>query len=74
MSLALTFDTGLAASIARDAKGDEALRRKLWLAIAKHAIEEGAALTGGGPPQVNTAPCIPPEQHSPHPSCFPNRS
>ena len=44
--LALTFDGDLAASIARQPEGDEALSRKLWLAIARHLIQQGAAEDG----------------------------
>lgn len=50
VALALTFDGELAASIARQPEGDDALSRKLWLAIAKHLIEQSAA--DGGPPKV----------------------
>jgi hypothetical protein len=44
VALALSFDGDLAASIARQPEGDEALSRKLWLAIARHLIgaEPGA--------------------------------
>ena len=41
--LALSFDGDMAVSIARQPEGDEALSRKLWLAIAKHLIQQGAA-------------------------------
>ena len=44
--LALSFDGDLAASIARQPEGDEGLSRKLWLAIAKHLIQQGAAEDG----------------------------
>ncbi len=50
VALALTFDGELAASIARQPSDDEALSRKLWLAIARHLIEEGGA--EGAPPEV----------------------
>ena len=50
VALALTFDGELAASIAQQPSEDEALRRKLWLAIARHLIGQGAA--DGGPPEV----------------------
>lgn len=49
VALALTFDGELAASIAQQPSEDEALRRKLWLAIARHLIGQGAA--EGGPPE-----------------------
>ncbi|KAL4423908.1 hypothetical protein ABPG75_001209 [Micractinium tetrahymenae] len=49
VALALSFDGELAASIARQPSDDEALSRKLWLAIARHLIEQGAA--AGGPPE-----------------------
>lgn len=51
VALALTFDGDLAANIARQASDDEALSRKLWLAIARHLIGQGAA--EGGPPEVS---------------------
>lgn len=39
MALALTFDRAAATAVAsHDADGDEALQRKLWLAIARHLI------------------------------------
>lgn len=46
VALALTFDRQLATAIARRAEGDEGLSRKLWLAIARHIIEQGV---GEGP-------------------------
>lgn len=49
VALALTFDGDLAANIARQASDDEALSRKLWLAIARHLIGQDAA--EGGPPE-----------------------
>lgn len=52
VALALTFDGELAASIARQPSGDEALSRKLWLSIARHMIEQGGA--EGGPPEVRS--------------------
>jgi len=52
VALALTFDGDLAASIARQPEGDEALSRKLWLAIAGHVIAQGAGEEG--PPKVGT--------------------
>ncbi|PSC73297.1 vacuolar sorting-associated 18-like protein [Micractinium conductrix] len=42
VSLALSFDSELAASIARQPSGDEALSRKLWLSIARHMIEDSS--------------------------------
>lgn len=49
VALALSFDGELAASIARQPQDDEALTHKLWLAIAKHLIEESGS--DGGPPK-----------------------
>jgi hypothetical protein len=48
VALALTFDTDLATAIARQPEGDEALSRKLWLAIARHLVAGGE----GGAPKV----------------------
>ena len=50
VALALTFDGELAARIARQPEGDEGLSRKLWLAIARHLIQQSAA--EGGPPKA----------------------
>ena len=39
MALALTFDKAAATAVAANAsESDEALQRKLWLAIARHLI------------------------------------
>ena len=39
VALALTFDKAAAIAVAADtSEGDEALQRKLWLAIARHLI------------------------------------
>ena len=39
VALALTFDKAAATAVAANASdGDEALQRKLWLAIARHLI------------------------------------
>lgn len=43
MGLALGFDRDLAVAVARRPEGDEGLTRRLWLAIARHAVEGGAA-------------------------------
>ncbi len=41
VALALTFDKAAATAVAADLyEGDEALQRKLWLAIARHLISE----------------------------------
>lgn len=39
VALALTFDRALASAVAARAEDDEALQRKLWLAIARHLID-----------------------------------
>ncbi len=38
VALALTFDRAVASAVAARAEDDEALQRKLWLAIARHLI------------------------------------
>jgi hypothetical protein len=38
VALALTFDRTAAAAVAARVEGDDALKRKLWLAIAQHLI------------------------------------
>jgi hypothetical protein len=50
VALALTSNRQLAIAIARRAEGNEALSRKLWLAIARHIIEQGTK--PGGAEQV----------------------
>ena len=39
VALALTFDRKAASAVAARAEDDEALQRKLWLAIARHLID-----------------------------------
>ena len=46
VALALTFDRQLAVAIARRPEGDDALSRKLWLAIARHIVEQPAGAEG----------------------------
>ena len=41
--LALSFDRSLATAVAARPEDDEALQRKLWLAIARHLISAAAA-------------------------------
>ena len=59
MSLALGLDLDLAKSVASlPPEEEESLRRKLWLAVARHVVQRGAAAgTGGGggrdPPSTN---------------------
>ena len=42
MALALQFDQGLAASVAGRVEGDEALSRKLWMAVARHVVAQAS--------------------------------
>ena len=42
VALALSFNRELATAIARRADSSEGQSRKLWLAIARHIIEQGA--------------------------------
>lgn len=39
VALALTFDRKAASAVAARSEDDEALQRKLWLAIARHLID-----------------------------------
>jgi hypothetical protein len=39
--LALAVDLGLAKAVANSPEDDDALRRKLWLGIAKHVVQVG---------------------------------
>lgn len=43
MALALTFDRTLATAVAARVEDDEALKRKLWLAIAQNLINASSA-------------------------------
>ncbi len=49
MTLALTFDRSLATAVAARPEDDEALQRKLWLAIARHLITAAAAAPDADP-------------------------
>jgi hypothetical protein len=42
--LALAVDLGLAKAVANSPEDDDALRRKLWLSIAKHVVQVGMLL------------------------------
>ena len=58
MALALTFDQAAATAVAVNAsEGDEALQRKLWLAIARHLIM--ATNNGAENDPVRTLPVSP---------------
>jgi hypothetical protein len=51
VSLALAVDLDLAKAVASSPEDDDALRRKLWLSIAKHVVQVGLASNvccGGG--------------------------
>lgn len=49
MALALTFDRSLAMAVAARPEDDEALQRKLWLAIARHLITAAASAPDADP-------------------------
>lgn len=49
MALALTFDRALASAVAARAEDDEALQRKLWLAIARHLIDAASEKSDSDP-------------------------
>ena len=59
VSLALGLDLDLAKSVASlPPEEEESLRRKLWLAVARHVVQRGAAAGAGGgggrdPPSTN---------------------
>ncbi len=61
VALALTFDRSLATTVAARPEDDEALQRKLWLAIARHLIAAAAAA-----PDADAVPALPP---GPAPAC-----
>lgn len=46
VSLALDVDLDLAKAVANTPEDDDGLRRKLWLSIAKHVVQGGAAAEG----------------------------
>ena len=56
VALALTFDRELAIATARRPEADEALNRKLWLAIARHMVSTGAS--EGGSDAAATQVCM----------------
>lgn len=49
VALALTFDRALASAVAASAEDDEALQRKLWLAIVRHLIDAASEKTDSDP-------------------------
>ncbi|BDA49156.1 Vacuolar protein sorting-associated protein 18 homolog [Coccomyxa sp. Obi] len=51
VALALTFDRALASAVAARAEDDEALQRKLWLAIARHLIDAASENSDSDPRQ-----------------------
>ncbi len=49
VALALSLDLELAKSVAsKPPEEEEALRRKLWLAVARHVVQQGVAAAGLG--------------------------
>lgn len=44
--LALAVELGLAKAVANSPEDDDALRRKLWLSIAKHVVQVRVCLSG----------------------------
>ncbi|WIA14238.1 hypothetical protein OEZ85_002776 [Tetradesmus obliquus] len=54
--LALAVDLGLAKAVANSPEDDDALRRKLWLSIAKHVVQgdagDGSSAGADGPDQA----------------------
>ena len=56
VSLALSIDLELAKSVAAfPPEEDEALRRKLWLAVARYVVQQGAAAGSGGKQQPTSS-------------------
>ena len=49
VALALSFDRALASAVAARAEDDEALQRKLWLAIARHLIDAASEKSDSDP-------------------------
>jgi hypothetical protein len=73
LGLGLTLDRQLGAAIARRPAGDPALSRKLWLALARHVVQDGGGAAearqgeeGGEEARVRRAPaCSPPPAAAP---------
>lgn len=49
VALALTFDRSIASAVATRAEDDEALQRKLWLAVARHLIDVASENSSSDP-------------------------
>jgi hypothetical protein len=60
VALALTFDRGLATTVAARPEDDDALQRKLWLAIARHLIAAAAAAPDADAVRARARPALHP--------------
>lgn len=59
VALALTFDRAIASAVATRAEDDEALQRKLWLAIARHLIDVASENSDSDPVLIHPRPAHP---------------